>query len=201
MKEFNWVGFKKGEFHVYCETQEDSKDFLQECEKRGYLWSEDRRKATSHNFWMKRGIYYYCANEHLCFSWSILCSSHIKWEVQPDFNFSWKEVFSLIKEGETYMSGDKHISLKNGHLSIGDSSGCMTLHDELFTKKKEERNLVDFTQALKAMQKGYVVYSDFNGFYYKVEDNKLYCSYDDFNQWFRVDLPYAEINSQWLIMD
>ena len=25
MKEFNWVGFKKGEFHVYCETQEDSK--------------------------------------------------------------------------------------------------------------------------------------------------------------------------------
>ena len=35
MKEFNWVGFKKGEFHVYCETQEDSKDFLQKCERRG----------------------------------------------------------------------------------------------------------------------------------------------------------------------
>ena len=124
-------------------------------------------------FAMKRGIYYYCANEHLCFYTyiycQILCSSHIKWEVQT--GFSWKEVFSLIKEGETYMSGDKHISLKNGHLSIGDSSGCMTLHDELFTKKKEERNLVDFAQALKAMQKGHIVYSDFNGFYYKVEDN------------------------------
>ena len=29
----------------------------------------------------------------------------LSWEVQT--GFSWKEVFSLIKEGETYMSGDK----------------------------------------------------------------------------------------------
>ena len=203
MKEFNWVGFKKGEFHVYCETQEDSKDFLQKCEREFLFWS-DGQKPTEYNYWENRGIYYSSKNGVLTYShvdFTPLKCPLIKWSVQPDFNFSWKEVFNLIKEGETYVSGDKHISLKNGHLSIGDSSGCMTLHDELFTKKKEERNLVDFAQALKAMQKGHVVYSDFNGFYYKVEDNKLYCSYDDFNQWFHVDLPYAEINGQWLIVD
>ena len=35
MKEFNWVGFKKGEFHVYCETQEDSKDSCKNVKNEG----------------------------------------------------------------------------------------------------------------------------------------------------------------------
>ena len=54
MKEFNWVGFKKGEFHVYCETQEDSKDFLQECEKEGMYG----QKIKTNQIFGKRGIYY-----------------------------------------------------------------------------------------------------------------------------------------------
>ena len=37
MKDFNWLGFKQGEFSVRCKTVEEEKDFLTQCEKQGFV--------------------------------------------------------------------------------------------------------------------------------------------------------------------
>ena len=49
MKDFNWLGFKQGEFSVRCKTVEEEKDFLTQCEKQGLLWCSGA-KPTAHTY-------------------------------------------------------------------------------------------------------------------------------------------------------
>ena len=40
MKDFNWEEFKQNNITVCCQTIGEEANFLQECEKRGFLWHE-----------------------------------------------------------------------------------------------------------------------------------------------------------------
>lgn len=46
--EFDWDGFKHNKIVVLCDTEEEAKDFLEECYKRKFCWVSDTIKET---FW------------------------------------------------------------------------------------------------------------------------------------------------------
>ena len=40
-KDFDWDGFKKGDFVVYCRNRNQIRRFLEECDKQGLKWASD----------------------------------------------------------------------------------------------------------------------------------------------------------------
>lgn len=50
VSDFDWGGFKIGEFAVKLQTEKEYKAFMQECEKRGMRWTTSK-SATAYNCW------------------------------------------------------------------------------------------------------------------------------------------------------
>lgn len=207
MKNFNWELFKKGKLTVCCGTVEEELDFLEECEKRGFEWCSGC-KPTQRTYLKEENleeIYFdhcFCA---LSYSSSkeidieeILQLVH--WKVEPKTNFTWREVFANIQEGEEYTLYNKFIKMVDGRLMFGDDTGCMSFSVDVEFTKKEQRKPVDFEQALAALKEGKTVESDLNGIYYKLQNETLRRSFGG-SYWEAADLTYGEITDKWYIID
>lgn len=50
VNKMNWEAFENHCLMVWCRTEKQANEFLKECEKRGYTWSDfSNSKPTSHN--------------------------------------------------------------------------------------------------------------------------------------------------------
>ena len=208
MKNFNWELFKKGKLTVCCGTVEEELDFLEECEKRGFEWCSGC-KPTQRTYLKEENleeIYFdhcFCA---LSYSSSkeidieeILQLVH--WKVEPKTNFTWREVFTNIKEGEVYTLHNKFIKMTNGRLVFGDDTGSMSFSlDSEFTKSNQSIH-IDFNEAHKQMKLGKIVRSLCFGKFYKIEDNQLYGSYQPDFFFEKSHITLEEIEDDWLVIE
>lgn len=209
MKDFNWLGFKQGEFSVRCKTVEEEKDFLTQCEKQGLLWCSGA-KPTAHTYLkdeMLKVIYFdtsyswYGGDVSLQFTRARDMKNVIRWQVEPK-DLTWREVFTNIQEGEEYTLYNKFIKMVDGRLVFGDDTGCMSFSlDSKFTKKEQPKP-VDFNEAFKAMKQGEIIQSIYSNYYYKLDVDSSFLlqgqSKATITQY--GSFKFEEINDQWLII-
>lgn len=209
MKDFNWLGFKQGEFSVRCKTVEEEKDFLIQCEKQGLLWCSGA-KPTAHTYLkdeMLKVIYFdtsysWCGGDvSLQFTRARDMKNVIRWQVEPK-DLTWREVFTNIQEGEEYTLYNKFIKMVDGRLMFGDDTGCMSFSlDSKFTKKEQPKP-VDFNEAFKAMKQGEIIQSIYSNYYYKLDVDSSFLlqgqSKATITQY--GSFKFEEINDQWLII-
>lgn len=209
MKDFNWSGFKQGEFSVRCKTVEEEKDFLTQCEKQGLLWCSGDKPTNC--TYLKDGIVdgdviyfdmYFCS-----LGYSDLDSvdidemeNAIHWQVEPK-DLTWREVFTNIQEGEEYTLYNKFIKMVDGRLMFGDDTGCMSFSlDSKFTKKEQPKP-VDFNEAFKAMKQGGIIQSIYSNYYYKLDvDSSLLQGQSKATITQYGSFEFEEIDDQWLII-
>lgn len=208
MKDFNWLGFKQGEFSVRCKTVEEEKDFLTQCEKQGLLWCSGA-KPTAHTYLkdeMLKVIYFdtsyscYGGDVSLQFTRARDMKNVIRWQVEPK-DLTWREVFTNIQEGEEYTLYNKFIKMVDGHLMFGDDTGCMSFSlDSKFTKKEQPKP-VDFNVAFEAMKQGSVIQSIYSNYYYKLDvDSSLLQGQNKATITQYGSFEFEEIDDQWLII-
>lgn len=208
MKDFNWLGFKQGEFSVRCKTVEEEKDFLTQCEKQGLLWCSGA-KPTAHTYLkdeMLKVIYFdtsyswYGGDVSLQFTRARDMKNVIRWQVEPK-DLTWREVFTNIQEGEEYTLYNKFIKMVDGRLMFGDDTGCMSFSlDSKFTKKEQPKP-VDFNEAFKAMKQGGIIQSIYSNYYYKLDvDSSLLQGQSKATITQYGSFKFEEINDQWLII-
>ena len=208
MKDFNWLGFKQGEFSVRCKTVEEEKDFLTQCEKQGLLWCSGA-KPTAHTYLkdeMLKVIYFdtsyswYGGDVSLQFTRARDMKNVIRWQVEPE-DLTWREVFTNIQEGEEYTLYNKFIKMVDGRLMFGDDTGCMSFSlDSKFTKKEQPKP-VDFNEAFEAMKQGSVIQSIYSNYYYKLDvDSSLLQGQSKATITQYGSFKFEEINDQWLII-
>lgn len=209
MKDFNWLGFKQGEFSVRCKTVEEEKDFLTQCEKQGLLWCSGA-KPTAHTYLkdeMLKVIYFdtsyswYGGDVSLQFTRVGDMENVIRWQVEPK-DLTWREVFANIQEGEEYTLYNKFIKMVDGRLMFGDDTGCMSFSlDSKFTKKEQPKP-VDFNEAFEAMKQGEIIQSIYSNYYYKLDVDSSFLlqgqSKATITQY--GSFKFEEINDQWLII-
>ena len=64
---FNWEGFKNGKIAVHCKTEEEAKEFINECYKHGISWRHSCENETNWKLYEK-DTYYNCGVElHLSY--------------------------------------------------------------------------------------------------------------------------------------
>lgn len=208
MKDFNWLGFKQGEFSVRCKTVEEEKDFLTQCEKQGLLWCSGA-KPTAHTYLkdeMLKVIYFdtsyswYGGDVSLQFTRARDMKNVIRWQVEPK-DLTWREVFTNIQEGEEYTLYNKFIKMVDGRLMFGDDTGCMSFSlDSKFTKKEQPKP-VDFNEAFKAMKQGGIIQSIYSNYYYKLDvDSSLLQGQSKATITQYGSFEFEEIDDQWLII-
>lgn len=208
MKDFNWLGFKQGEFSVRCGTVEEEMDFLTQCEKQGLLCSSGA-KPTAHTYLKNevlRAIYF--NTSYSCYSGDVSLQftrvgdmeNVIRWQVEPK-DFTWREVFANIQEGEEYTLYNKFIKMVDGRLMFGDDTGCMSFSlDSKFTKKEQPKP-VDFNEAFKAMKQGGIIQSIYSNYYYKLDvDSSLLQGQSKATITQYGSFEFEEIDDQWLII-
>lgn len=205
MKDFNWTKFKLGKLSVCCKTIEEEMDFLIQCEKQGLLWNSGA-KPTAHTYLkdeMLEVIYFdYYANElhSLQFSKVRDMENVIRWQIEPK-DFTWREVFANIQEGEEYTLYNKFIKMVDDRLMFGDDTGCMSFSlDSKFTKKEQPKP-VDFNEAFKAMKQGGIIQSIYSNYYYKLDvDSSLLQGQSKATITHYGSFEFEEIDDQWLII-
>lgn len=211
MKNFNWLGFKLGRFMVSCSSRETMKDFLQQCEKRGFLWLSGDKPTQNDYFHKNYDIIAFESNDgRLTYKHDYfpLGESIVAWEtiqttqtIQPEPTYTWREVFVNIQEGETYECGDSSIVYKDGALLICNNMDVVVLMDEVLFAKEQELEQVDFQEALTVLTNGGIVRSTLNDKYYLLTNGNLKCSGDiGFECWELTDLSGEEILSKWNII-
>ena len=208
MKDFNWLGFKQGEFSVRCKTVEEEKDFLTQCENQGLLWCSGA-KPTAHTYLkdeMLKVIYFdtsyswYGGDVSLQFTRARDMKNVIRWQVEPK-DLTWREVFTNIQEGEEYTLYNKFIKMVDDRLMFGDDTGCMSFSlDSKFTKKEQPKP-VDFNEAFKAMKQGGIIQSIYSNYYYKLDvDSSLLQGQSKATITQYGSFEFEEIDDQWLII-
>ena len=183
MENFNWTKFKQGKIIAYCKTIEEELNFLQECDKQGLMWCSGV-KPSQLSYLKKNcldGIYF----DYSFYGLTYLTPEEVEadeiersihWEIKPKTKFTWREVFTNIKEGEVYTLYNKFIKMTNGRLVFGDDTGSMSFSlDSEFTKSNQSIH-IDFNEAHKQMKLGKIVRSLCFGKFYKIEDKQLYVS-------------------------
>lgn len=202
MKNFDWIGFQNGDFEVKCNAKEVMKDFLKECEQRGYLWTSGDNPTTRDYY---DDVPIYLDGEGKVLSYGAYIQNdkdHVTWIIEPTLKdkLTWREVFANIQEGETYEYENKFVSYEDGCLKIGDSTGCLSLSEEdLFNIKKKPR-LADFQEVQIALNEGKTVKSSF-GRFYKLEEAKRLVGSFDLDYWEGCDLTFYEITNEWFIIE
>ena len=208
MKDFNWLGFKLSKLSVCCKTIEEEMDFLIQCEKQGLLWSSGA-KPTAHTY-LKNEVLgaIYFNTSYSCYSGDVSLQftrvgdmeNVIRWQVEPK-DFTWREVFANIQEGEEYTLYNKFIKMVDGRLMFGDDTGCMSFSlDSKFTKKEQPKP-VDFNEAFKAMKQGGIIQSIYSNYYYKLDvDSSLLQGQSKATITQYGSFEFEEIDDQWLII-
>lgn len=208
MENFNWTKFKQGKIIAYCKTIEEELNFLQECDKQGLMWCSGV-KPSQLSYLKKKcldGIYFDCSFYGLTYLTPEEVEADeiersIHWEIKPKTKFTWREVFTNIKEGEVYTLYNKFIKMTNGRLVFGDDTGSMSFSlDSEFTKSNQSIH-IDFNEAHKQMKLGKIVRSLCFGKFYKIEDNQLYVSYQPDFFFEKSHITLEEIEDDWLVIE
>lgn len=107
MENFNWTKFKQGKIITYCKTIEEELNFLQECDKQGLMWCSGVKPSQLSYLKKKEldGIYFdysFCGLTYLTPEEveTDEIERSIHWEIKPKTKFTWREVFTNIKEGK-----------------------------------------------------------------------------------------------------
>lgn len=208
MENFNWTKFKQGKIIAYCKTIEEELNFLQECDKQGLMWCSGV-KPSQLSYLKKNcldGIYF----DYSFYGLTYLTPEEVEadeiersihWEIKPKTKFTWREVFTNIKEGEVYTLYNKFIKMTNGRLVFGDDTGSMSFSlDSEFTKSNQSIH-IDFNEAHKQMKLGRIVRSLCFGKFYKIEDNQLYVSYQPDFFFEKSHITLEEIEDDWLVIE
>ena len=208
MENFNWTKFKQGKIIAYCKTIEEELNFLQECDKQGLMWCSGV-KPSQLSYLKKNcldGIYF----DYSFYGLTYLTPEEVEadeiersihWEIKPKTKFTWREVFTNIKEGEVYTLYNKFIKMTNGRLVFGDDTGSMSFSlDSEFTKSNQSIH-IDFNEAHKQMKLGKIVRSLCFGKFYKIEDNQLYGSYQPDFFFEKSHITLEEIEDDWLVIE
>lgn len=208
MENFNWTKFKQGKIIAYCKTIEEELNFLQECDKQGLMWCSGV-KPSQLSYLKKNcldGIYF----DYSFYGLTYLTPEEVEadeiersihWEIKPKTKFTWREVFTNIKEGEVYTLYNKFIKMTNGRLVFGDDTGSMSFSlDSEFTKSNQSIH-IDFNEAHKQMKLGKIVRSLCFGKFYKIEDNQLYVSYQPDFFFEKSHITLEEIEDDWLVIE
>ena len=208
MENFNWTKFKQGKIIAYCKTIEEESNFLQECDKQGLMWCSGV-KPSQLSYLKKKcldGIYF----DYSFYGLTYLTPEEVEadeiersihWEIKPKTKFTWREVFTNIKEGEVYTLYNKFIKMTNGRLVFGDDTGSMSFSlDSEFTKSNQSIH-IDFNEAHKQMKLGKIVRSLCFGKFYKIEDNQLYVSYQPDFFFEKSHITLEEIEDDWLVIE
>lgn len=205
MKNFDWNGFEKGDFEVKCNTKEEMNDFLSQCEERGYLWISGVKPTQLDYYCEGVAVYFDGEYRELAYEYTNALD-YVTWVVEETEEsttqkewLNWREVFTNIQEGETYVWGIYSIALNNGRIIIGREGHDIFFDDKfLFTKKQET---VDFNVAYQALKEGKIIQSVESGFYFKIEGVLLLQgnSKETINQ--DASFEFEEIEGQWLIID
>lgn len=208
MENFNWTKFKQGKIIAYCKTIEEELNFLQECDKQGLMWCSGV-KPSQLSYLKKKcldGIYF----DYSFYGLTYLTPEEVEadeiersihWEIKPKTKFTWREVFTNIKEGEVYTLYNKFIKMTNGRLVFGDDTGSMSFSlDSEFTKSNQSIH-IDFNEAHKQMKLGKIVRSLCFGKFYKIEDNQLYGSYQPDFFFEKSHITLEEIEDDWLVIE
>lgn len=207
MENFNWTKFKQGKIIAYCKTIEEELNFLQECDKQGLMWCSGV-KPSQLSYLKKNcldGIYF----DYSFYGLTYLTPEEVEadeiersihWKIKPKTKFTWREVFTNIKEGEVYTLYNKFIKMTNGRLVFGDDTGSMSFSlDSEFTKSNQSIH-IDFNEAHKQMKLGKIVRSLCFGKFYKIEDNQLYVSYQPDFFFEKSHITLEEIEDDWLVI-
>lgn len=207
MENFNWTKFKQGKIIAYCKTIEEELNFLQECDKQGLMWWSGA-KPSQLSYLKKKcldGIYF----DYSFYGLTYLTPEEVEtdeiersihWEIKPKTKFTWREVFTNIKEGEVYTLHNKFIKMTNGRLVFGDDTASMSFSlDSEFTKSNQSIH-IDFNEAHKQMKLGKIVRSLCFGKFYKIEDNQLYVSYQPDLFFEKSHITLEEIEDDWLVI-
>lgn len=205
MKDFNWEEFKQGNIAVCCQTIEEEANFLQECEKRGFLWRSGVEPTQLPYLKIEELEVVYITNSTLGLGFGGKdvggAKRTVRWEIKPKTKFTWREVFTNIKEGEVYTLYNKFIKMTNGRLVFGDDTGSMSFSlDSEFTKSNQSIH-IDFNEAHKQMKLGKIVRSLCFGKFYKIEDNQLYASYQPDFFFEKSHITLEEIEDDWLVIE
>lgn len=208
MENFNWTKFKQGKIIAYCKTIEEELNFLQECDKQGLMWCSGAKPSQVSYLKKKEldGIYF----DYSFYGLTYLTPEEVEtdeiersihWEIKPKTKFTWREVFTNIKEGEVYTLHNKFIKMTNGRLVFGDDTGSMSFSlDSEFTKSNQSIH-INFNEAHKQMKLGKIVRSLCFGKFYKIEDNQLYVSYLPDLFFEKSHITLEEIEDDWLVIE
>lgn len=149
--DFNWQEFMSGKLVVHCESKELAEDFLSVCKQKGI---EVGNKVEVGNKWGYRfsfgAVLFNGLDCYRDYGYKI-----VEWQSNKKDTLNFFDVVSSLKEGDTYICGDKHIEYKEGCILIGDGTGCVSfsMEDEF----EKIATVVDSEVALKAMFEGKVV--------------------------------------------
>lgn len=196
--EFNWEGFEQNKFVVHCKTKEEASDFLNECEKRGFVVSSLMKKG---------GCKFHVFGEETAYRYDKISSinygtksyyeendySIVKWQIKGQTK-TISGVLENIQEGEIYQAiGSRYIQYKDGKIVVGTDTHTISFYpNEIFKKMKE----VDFITALEYMKKGGEATCLTENESYKVVDGQIRHTIF-FAEEFHLSLK--QIESKWLI--
>lgn len=123
---FDWDAFKAGKIAVHCDTEEEAKAFLKECEKQGILWNSGDVPTDQLNFDVyDGGAYYDINNGSLFYDTKEWCEENgytvidYPFSEQPEQPTEQKEPIKLycVKDHEYF------VSVKSGDVISIDTNG------------------------------------------------------------------------------
>lgn len=125
--EFDWEGFRRNKFIVWCNTEEKAKDFLQECYKRKMHWNGEELEETVWNEYKDETCYsndfnydnklgYGRKSFYLDKGYEV-----IEWEIEnpkKDKEYSIQDILTMKEELEFIGSNGLPYKIKNGYLYV-----------------------------------------------------------------------------------
>jgi hypothetical protein len=102
---FSWEEFEKDKIVVRCSTKEDFKDFLEQCEVRGYTWLSGWEPINKLYYWSNKGVcIYYEDFKHI--SKSLYVDGEIYAKKKCIKIFDWKKGAESTKTWELVIRGN-----------------------------------------------------------------------------------------------
>lgn len=177
MKEFNWEGFRNGEFVVSCDTEEKAKDFVKEAYEKGVRWMFPDKNKTNWCFYKENTCYY--GQSGLTFGDIDNCNETIiEWRNNDMKNF--REVIRDIKEGEIWENEKCEIFIdkENDGVSIKKKEGHFYCEEICISNKnkfKLKQQPVTFEEVLNSDKMCKVEHE-------LIDKNEIYSKMDGFTR-------------------
>ena len=203
MNNFDWNSFDSCRVVVLCDTMEKAKHFLEECSKRGCRWvSGEDLKTNSH--WNRYGVKtcYRARRKEITYANVEFYEKEgydvVKWGDNSEIVYGLRDVIANIKNGETWLCGDKKVTCVNKYITIGDETGGITFF-EGDTFKKEQKKL-NFEEAYKLLKDGHIIKSLCSHYKYQLSPDGKYLQEktSGTDNWVSGSFDFCEIEGEWV---